>query len=143
MGLSRRFFLVSALGGFAVAGLAPAGLARGSPAGSGAGVPEDGITGLAAPPCIGQLRAARGLLGWSLAEAATRSGCAPCVLRALEHGRDPLPPERARQLAALYAQAGVGFVGTGQDCPGVRLTGTRGTPRNGADPRPTRAAERA
>lgn len=66
-----------------------------------------------------QSRAARGLLGWSEAELAARSGVSEAELRAFESGAGDPPSGRIEVLrSALMAQ---GIVFTGGASPGVQL----------------------
>ena len=71
-----------------------------------------------------QLRAARALLRWSAKETAQRSGVALTTVQRLEQVDGP-PPGRAQtvfELQQTLESAGVEFVGTPDDRPGVRLT---------------------
>ena len=66
-------------------------------------------------PSVSQIRAARGLLGWSRAELADRSGVARNTLQRLEDG---LVSPRSSTLEALrdaLAEAGVMFLASGPD----------------------------
>ncbi len=70
-----------------------------------------------------QIRAARGLLGWSADEAARRSLVSVPTIRRLE-GKTGVPPSRSQTLIDLqkaFEAAGVEFVGTAEEGPGVRL----------------------
>jgi transcriptional regulator with XRE-family HTH domain len=70
-----------------------------------------------------QLRAARALLKWSARETAKRSGVALTTVQRLEQ-EDGLPGGRAQTLFDLQRTlegAGVEFIGTPDDKPGVRL----------------------
>jgi len=70
-----------------------------------------------------QIRAGRALLNWSAAELAKRSGVTRFTIQRLEQ-HDAVPPSRSQTLEdiqrALEA-AGVEFIGTPVDRPGVRL----------------------
>ena len=70
-----------------------------------------------------QIRSARGALRWSAEELAERSRVAARTVMRLEQ-HDGVPPSRSSTLmdirAALEA-AGIEFVGTPDDGPGVRL----------------------
>lgn len=74
------------------------------------------ITGL-------QIRAARGALGWSATELAEKAGVSLRTIARFEE-IDGIPPSRTNTLVdvtkALEA-AGVEFIGTPEDGPGVRL----------------------
>ncbi|MFN4140928.1 helix-turn-helix domain-containing protein [Aestuariivirga sp.] len=70
-----------------------------------------------------QIRAARGLLNWSAAETAERSGIARNTIQRLE-GFDDIPPSRTQSLTELrrvFEEAGIEFIGSPGDGPGVRL----------------------
>jgi len=70
-----------------------------------------------------QIRAARAVLQWSAAETAERSGIERKTVERLQQV-DGVPPSRAQTLIALqraFEAAGVEFVGTAEDGPGVRL----------------------
>jgi transcriptional regulator with XRE-family HTH domain len=74
-----------------------------------------------------QIRSARGALRWSSEELASRSGVASRTIKRLEQA-DGVPPARAATLmdiqAALEA-AGIEFIGTPNDGPGIRFRPTR------------------
>ena len=70
-----------------------------------------------------QIRAARGLLNWSAAETAEKSGVTRNTIQRLE-GFDDIPPSRTYSLLDLkkaFEDAGVEFIGAPGDGPGVRL----------------------
>lgn len=70
-----------------------------------------------------QLRAARALLRWSAKETAKRSGVALTTVQRLEQ-EDGVPGGRSQTLLELQRAleaAGVEFVGTPDQAPGVRL----------------------
>jgi hypothetical protein len=74
------------------------------------------ITGL-------QIRAARSLLRWSATVAATHTGLTKRTIERLEQN-DGIPPSRSQTLVDLqraFEAAGIEFVGTPEDGPGVRL----------------------
>lgn len=74
-----------------------------------------------------QLRAARAILKWSARETAERSGVALTTVQRLEQ-QDGLPGGRAQTLFELqktFETAGVEFIGTPDDRPGVRLVGRK------------------
>ena len=70
-----------------------------------------------------QIRAARAALGWTATELATKAGAAMKTIARLE-AVDSFPPSCSSTLAdvqrALEA-AGVEFIGTPDDGPGVRI----------------------
>jgi predicted transcriptional regulator len=70
-----------------------------------------------------QIRAARAALGWTAAELATKAATATKTIARLEDF-DGVPPSRSSTLVdiqkALEA-AGVEFIGTPEDGPGIRL----------------------
>lgn len=71
----------------------------------------------------GQIRAARAFLRWSAAELADVSGVGVATIRRLELV-DGVPSSNARTLDALQKAleaAGVEFIGTPDNGPGVRL----------------------
>jgi transcriptional regulator with XRE-family HTH domain len=70
-----------------------------------------------------QIRAARAMLRWSAAELAEISGIGVATIRRLELV-DGIPSSNARTLDALQKAleaAGVEFIGSPEDGPGVRL----------------------
>jgi transcriptional regulator with XRE-family HTH domain len=70
-----------------------------------------------------QIRAARALLRWSAAELAEISGIGVATIRRLELV-DGVPSSNARTLVALQQTleaAGIEFIGSPEDAPGVRL----------------------
>ena len=70
-----------------------------------------------------QIRAARAVLQWSAAETAEKSGIERKTVERLQQV-DGVPPSRAQTLIALqraFEAAGVEFVGTAEEGPGVRL----------------------
>ena len=74
------------------------------------------ITGL-------QIRAARGALGWSASQLAERAGVALRTIARFEE-TDGVPPSRTNTLidvAKALETAGIEFIGTPEDGPGVRL----------------------
>lgn len=70
-----------------------------------------------------QLRAARALLGWSAREAAERSGVALTTVQRLEQSDGPASGRAQTHfsLQKAFESAGVEFIGTPDDGPGVRL----------------------
>ena len=70
-----------------------------------------------------QIRAARGLLGWSGTEVAQKSGVTRNTIHRLE-SFDGVPPSRSQSLIDLqkaFENAGIEFIGGPGDGPGVRL----------------------
>lgn len=70
-----------------------------------------------------QIRAARALLNWSAAELAIRSGVTRFTIQRLEQ-HDAVPPSRSQTLEDIqrsFETAGVEFIGSPDDAPGVRL----------------------
>ncbi|MDE2163780.1 MAG: helix-turn-helix transcriptional regulator [Alphaproteobacteria bacterium] len=72
-----------------------------------------------------QMRAARALLNWSAAELAKRSGVTRFTIQRLER-YDAVPPSRSQTLEEIQRAleaAGVEFIGSPDEGPGVRLIG--------------------
>lgn len=72
-----------------------------------------------------QIRAARALLNWSAVELAKNAGLGVATIRRIEL-TDGLPSSNAQTLQALrraFERAGIEFVGSPDDGPGVRLRG--------------------
>ena len=70
-----------------------------------------------------QIRAARGLLKWTAADLAERSGTNRFTIQRLEQG-EGVPPSRSQTLIDIkraFEEAGVEFIGTPDNGPGVRL----------------------
>lgn len=70
-----------------------------------------------------QIRAARAMLRWTAAELAEASGVGVATIRRLEL-TDGIPSSNARTLDSLQKAleaAGIEFVGTPDEAPGVRL----------------------
>jgi transcriptional regulator with XRE-family HTH domain len=73
-----------------------------------------------------QLRSARGALRWSIEELASRSGVGARTIKRLE-AFEGTPPARSSTLLVLkmtLEAAGIEFIGTPDDRPGVRLSVT-------------------
>jgi transcriptional regulator with XRE-family HTH domain len=71
----------------------------------------------------GQIRAARAFLKWTGKELAEASGVAFSTLMRLETG-EGVPGAQAKTLEAIqkaFESAGIEFIGTPEDAPGVRL----------------------
>jgi len=71
-----------------------------------------------------QVRAAKALLNWSGSVLAERAGIAISTIRRIESIDGVLPSASVRVLQAIQAaleDAGVEFIGTPDDRPGVRL----------------------
>ena len=78
-----------------------------------------------------QLRGARSLLGWSSTEAAAKAGLSRNTVERLEQ-HDGIPPSRSQTLIDLqqaFEGAGIEFIGTPEEGPGVRLWKTSGIVR--------------
>jgi transcriptional regulator with XRE-family HTH domain len=77
-----------------------------------------------------QIRAARSLLGWTADELASQSGISVVTIRRFERHWG-LPPSRAHSLNDLqraFEKAGIEFVGSPEDGPGVRLWASKAPP---------------
>ena len=71
---------------------------------------------------IEQVRAARGLLGWSQSDLAKRAGLSLPTVKRVEAGTGPRVSEEARtKLQRTLESAGVVFIDENGDGPGVRL----------------------
>ena len=71
---------------------------------------------------IEQLRAARGLLGWSQSDLAARAGLSVPTVKRLEGGFGPRVSEEARKkLKRALEVAGIEFIDENGGGPGVRL----------------------
>ena len=74
-----------------------------------------------------QLRAARNALDWSIEELAERSGVSFRTLVRYE-SNDDVPPARGGNLAKVIntlEAAGIEFIGTPDDAPGIRIHRTK------------------
>lgn len=70
-----------------------------------------------------QIRAARGLLNWSAADLAEKVSAARQTIQRLEQS-EGVPPSRTQTLMdikATFEAAGVEFIGTPDNDPGVKL----------------------
>jgi transcriptional regulator with XRE-family HTH domain len=70
-----------------------------------------------------QIRAARALLGWSAAQTAEKASATRQTIQRLEQ-HEGVPPSRSQTLIDLkraFETAGIEFVGTPEEGPGVRL----------------------
>ncbi len=70
-----------------------------------------------------QIRAARAMLRWTGQDAAAKSGISLPTIKRLEQ-MDGVPPSRSQTLLDLqraFEGAGVEFIGSPDDAPGVRL----------------------
>ena len=70
-----------------------------------------------------QIRAARGLLGWTAAVLAERTGTNRFTIQRLEQS-DGVPPSRTQtlmEIKAAFEAAGIEFLGTPENGPGVRI----------------------
>ena len=73
--------------------------------------------------CGLQIRAARAILKWSAKEAGERSGISLPTIQRFEQ-LDGIPPSRSQTLMDLkraFEEAGVEFIGSPDNGPGVRL----------------------
>jgi transcriptional regulator with XRE-family HTH domain len=71
---------------------------------------------------IEQIRAARGLLGWSQTELATRAGLSLPTVKRVEAGFGPRVSDDARaKLQRAFETAGIEFIDENGGGPGVRL----------------------
>ena len=71
----------------------------------------------------GQVRAARGFLKWSIADLASKSGVSVPTIQRLEQA-DGIPGTKAQTLVdlrAAFEEAGLEFIGTPENGPGVRF----------------------
>jgi len=78
-----------------------------------------------------QIRAARAALGWSAAALAEKAGVALKTIARLENV-DGVPPSRSSTLTDIQRQleaAGIEFIGTPEDGPGIRLRRGSKSPR--------------
>jgi transcriptional regulator with XRE-family HTH domain len=80
------------------------------------------IKGIFALLTIEQIRAARGILGWSQSDLATRAGLSLPTVKRVEAGTGPRVSEAARiTLRRTLESAGVLFIDENGGGPGVRL----------------------
>lgn len=70
-----------------------------------------------------QIRAARAVLGWSAADLAIQSGLSLRTIQALENSEDLQNARKSSLLALRFAleSAGIEFIGTPEDRPGIRV----------------------
>ena len=69
-----------------------------------------------------QIRAARGLLGWSQTQLAERAGMSLPTVKRMETGTGPNVSEEARaRIRDALERAGVRFIAESEEGPGVRL----------------------
>jgi transcriptional regulator with XRE-family HTH domain len=81
-----------------------------------------GSSGIEGVVTIEQLWAARGLLGWSQSDLATRAGLSVPTVKRLEGGFGPHVSDEARKkLKQALEVAGVQFIDENGGGPGVRL----------------------
>jgi transcriptional regulator with XRE-family HTH domain len=77
-----------------------------------------------------QIRAARSLLDWAAEELASQSGISVVTIRRFER-HNGLPPSRAQSLNDLqraFERAGIEFIGSAEEGPGVRLWSGKAQP---------------
>ncbi|WP_249140577.1 MULTISPECIES: PAS domain-containing protein [Bradyrhizobium] len=69
-----------------------------------------------------QLRAARGMLNWSVKQLAARTGISSAIIRRLEEydGAPPMPDDTKETLLQIFADAGIEFLFPSAGKPGVR-----------------------
>ena len=71
---------------------------------------------------ISQIRAARGLVGWSQSDLAERAGVSLPTVKRVEAGTGPRVSDAARnKLRRTFESAGVEFIDENGGGPGVRL----------------------
>lgn len=70
---------------------------------------------------IPQIRAARGLLGWSQVQLAKASGLSEPTVKRIEGGKVPVSEDARAALRLAMETAGVIFVEENGEGPGVRL----------------------
>ncbi|WP_374213265.1 helix-turn-helix domain-containing protein [Psychromarinibacter sediminicola] len=70
-----------------------------------------------------QLRAARGALTWSLETLAAASGVSVATLKRYEavDGQPNSRKDHLRRLREVFEAAGIEFIGTPEDRPGIRI----------------------
>jgi len=70
-----------------------------------------------------QIRAARSLLGWTALDLAERSGVAVSTLRRMEvqSGEPVCHPRTLQDIIRTFEEAGLEFIGTPDNGPGVRF----------------------
>ena len=71
----------------------------------------------------GQIKAARNLIGWTARDLALKAGIGFSTLIRLESA-DGVPSSNVKTLSAIkkaFEDAGIEFIGTPEDGPGVRL----------------------
>ena len=70
---------------------------------------------------ISQIRAARGLIGWSQVALAKAAGVSEPTIKRIEGGKVPVSDEVRQAIRAALEAAGVIFVAENGEGPGVRL----------------------
>ena len=71
----------------------------------------------------GQIRAARAALGWSASKLAEVSGVSQPTIQRFEQSNG-IPPSRSSTLHEIkktFEEAGIEFIGTPEDGPGIRI----------------------
>jgi transcriptional regulator with XRE-family HTH domain len=84
-----------------------------------------------------QIRSARAALRWTIEELAEKSGLGVRTIKRFEQF-DGFPQSRTStlvQLKTAFEAAGIDFIGTADDSPGIRLRSRRSQPPGAADPR--------
>jgi transcriptional regulator with XRE-family HTH domain len=74
-----------------------------------------------------QIRAARAALGWSAFELAGQCGLSLRTIQNMEAGGDVIPVRKSSILAvkAALEAAGIEFIGSPEDAPGIRIHSRR------------------
>lgn len=70
-----------------------------------------------------QIRAARGVLRWSVQELAKQTGIGTATIARYEE-QDGIPPSRKNNLEKVriaFEMAGIEFIGTPENAPGIRI----------------------
>jgi hypothetical protein len=68
-----------------------------------------------------QIKAARGLLGWSYVKLSINSGVGLVVVQKIETGKQGIYPSATLKLKALFEAAGIEFTNDDGEDAGVRL----------------------
>jgi predicted transcriptional regulator len=70
-----------------------------------------------------QIRGARAMLGWTAADLANHSGVAVSTIRRIEvqTGQPECHPRTVTDIQRAFEAAGIEFIGTPEDRPGVRV----------------------
>ena len=70
-----------------------------------------------------QIRAGRAAIGWSAAKLAQQCGLSLRTVQSIEKGEKPEGARKSSMIAlkATLEAAGIEFIGTPDDCPGIRI----------------------